>query len=68
MTAVQKADEKNSQRQKAHQRANRNTKAPFVNNTAKLQEALFKAGFFDEGTTFNRAVDGIRGRMTDRAI
>ena len=68
LTAVQKADEKNSQRQKAYQRANRNTKAPFVNNTAKLQEALFKSGFFDEGTTFNKAVDGIRGGMTNRAI
>lgn len=65
---VKQADEKNSQRQKAHQRANRNTKAPFVNNIAKLQEALFKAGFFDEGTTFNKAVDGIKGKMTDRAI
>jgi SOS response regulatory protein OraA/RecX len=62
------SDEKNKQRQKANQRANRKTKAPMINNTAKLQETLYKAGFFDKGTTFNKAVDGIRGEMTDRAI
>lgn len=62
------SDERNKQRQRANQRANRNTKAPMINNTAKLQEALYKAGFFDEGTTFNKAVDGVRGGMTDRAI
>ena len=39
-----------------------------INNTAKLQEALYKAGFFDEGTSFNKAVDGDRGKMINRAI
>ena len=39
-----------------------------INNTAKLQEALYKAGFFDEGTSFNKAVDGDRGKMTNRAM
>ena len=65
---VTRADERNTQRQKAYQRANRSTKAPFINNTAKLQENLYKLGFFDQGTSFAKAVDGIIGRMTNSAI
>lgn len=67
-SAIKQADERIAQRQKAYKRANRKTKAPMINNTAKLQEALYKAGFFDQGTTFNKAVDGDRGGMTDAAI
>lgn len=65
-----------AQMKKADARANRNTKAPMQsNNTAKLQEALWDAGFYKgmkdrkgRELTFEQAVDGIKGNMTKAAI
>ena len=72
---IKKDKETLEHRDAAINRANRNTKAPFYNSTAELQEALFKIGAFDSikdrkgrSVTYNTAVDGIRGRMTNAAI
>ena len=40
----------------------------YVENVAGLQERLFKGGFYDEGTTFEQAVDGIMGSKTKKAL
>lgn len=75
LSNIEKDKEIINQRNKAIIRANRNTKTPLYNSTAELQEALFKIGAFDSikdrkgrAVTYNTAVDGIRGRMTNAAI
>lgn len=62
-------------KKKAFSRANRNTKAPFINNTSKLQEALFNIGAYKglkdrsgKELSFEKAVDGIFGNQTKIAI
>lgn len=74
-TLGDKVEQEAVQRQKANARANRNTQVPLINNTARLQEALYNIGAYGglkdkEGNdlTFEKAVDGIRGKMTDAAI
>ena len=56
-------------KEKAFSRANRNTKAPFINNTSKLQEALFNIGAYKglkdrsgKELSFEKAVDGLFGK------
>lgn len=71
-----KNNSRTTQVKKADARANRNTKAPMqLNNTAKLQEALWDAGFYKgmkdrrgRELTFEQAVDGVEGNMTKAAI
>ena len=62
---------------KANKVANRNTKVPFINNIAKLQQALYNKGFYKgvidkkrtgKQVTLERAVDGYEGDMTNQAI
>lgn len=60
---------------KARQRANKNIKTPFVNNTADLQNALWYAGAFKglkdrhgKEIVYNTAIDGIKGNITNQAI
>lgn len=73
---AKQAEEQNSQLRKADARANRKTKAPMQqNNTAILQDALWRAGAFKgikdrkgREVTYNTAVDGISGTMTKTAM
>lgn len=74
------ANQRYAQRTKADQVANRKTKAPMKpNNTAILQDNLWKIGAFNEvkdrrgnNLTYESAVDGLRARSgkgtTDQAI
>lgn len=72
---IRKISKNADQLTKARQRANRNVRAPFVNNTAELQNALWYAGAFKglkdrhgRDVTYETATDGIRGNVTNRAI
>ena len=73
---VREAEARNSQFQKAHARANKNTRVPMQpNNLAKLQDQLWKIGAFKgvkdrkgREAIYNTAVDGIKGNMTNAAI
>lgn len=61
---------------KADKRANRSTKVPMrTNNTARLQDALYNIGAYSgqkdrrgNDLSYEKAVDGLHGRMTDAAI
>ncbi len=72
---IRKISKNADQLTKARQRANRNVRAPFVNNTADLQSALWYVGAFNglkdrhgRDVTYETATDGIRGDVTNRAI
>ena len=72
---IRKFSKNADQLTKARQRANRNVRVPFVNNTAELQNALWYAGAFDglkdrhgRDVTYETATDGIRGNITNQAI
>lgn len=72
---IRKISKNADQLTKARQRANRNVRTPFVNNTADLQSALWYAGAFNglkdrhgRDVTYETATDGIRGDVTNRAI
>ena len=75
-TQVRQAEAQNAQFRKADARANKKTKAPMQsNNLAKLQDQLWKIGAFKgvkdrhgRESTYNTAVDGIKGIMTNTAI
>lgn len=73
--AASEADKKLEQRQKAYLRANKNVHAPMLNNTAKLQEALWNIGAYKglkdkrgRDIVFNTVVDGMLGPVTEKAI
>ena len=74
---MKKAQNRVENYRKANKVANRNTKAPLINNTAKLQQALYDKGFYNgvidkrrtgKQVTLERAVDGYEGDMTNQAI
>ena len=75
-TVARQAEAQNVQLRKADVRANKKTKAPMQsNNLAKLQDQLWKMGAFKgikdrrgREATYETAVDGIKGGMTDAAI
>lgn len=75
-TQAREAEARNAQFRKADARANKKTKAPMQsNNLATLQDQLWKIGAFKgvkdrhgKESTYNTAVDGIKGNMTNTAI
>lgn len=75
-TQARQAEAKSAQFRKADTRANKRTKAPMKsNNLARLQDQLWEIGAFKgvkdrhgRESTYNTAVDGIKGDMTDIAI
>lgn len=75
-TQARQAEARNAQLRKADARANKKTKAPMQsNNLARLQDQLWKMGAFKglkdrkgRDVTYETAIDGIKGGMTDAAI
>ena len=63
------ANKRNVQLKKADAKANKNTKfsVQAANNDAKLQDALWKAGFYGE-TSYEKAVDGDFGPKSKAAL
>lgn len=62
-----KIEKERNVRNSAVQRESRK-RTNFVENITGLQERLFKGGFYDEGTTYEKAVDGIMGPLTEKAL
>lgn len=75
-TQVKQAENRVRQYRKADARANKNIKAPMrSNNLAKLQDNLWNIGAFKglkdkngREITYNTAVDGLKGNVTETAI
>ena len=73
---AKQAEEEVTQYRKADARANKKTKTPMQsNNLAKLQDQLWRIGAFKgvkdrrgNESTYQTAVDGIKGNMTNAAI
>lgn len=73
---ARQAEEQYTQYRKADARANKKTRAPMQsNNLAKLQDQLWRIGAFKgvkdrkgNESTYQTAVDGIKGNMTNTAI